>query len=437
MKNIVILILITIATAFQVNALQPETKIVSLKLLHSMTKKEMGEYWKSKKIPKFIMSARYDVDVYEIIYKAPWIDGTEINASGLYFVPKAHEGEELPVFVYHHGTQLEKKRKSLDESPEQSLALSMAGDGYYTLMPDYYGMGEGDGMHLYHHVWSQAMSTIHMLYAMDELNSRMGVSRLNDIYLGGYSQGGHATMSAHKYLQEMNDPRYRVVASAPLSGAFDLSGVQSEVLSRSYPSPFYLPYLLVGFQDVYQYHEGNVYEIFQAPYDSLIPQYLNGAHTANEFNSILPEVPMEVLKPEYISQLKNAESPISSMIADNDNYDWAPEAPTLFCYCTSDEQVSAMNSIKAYETMKENGAKRLYKKNISNELGHYSCATFAITEMKFFFSNIRDGRSKVTKGDSFKRRLIAIYKSKKEKEYVAKQKEKQRIQMDGMRAEVQ
>lgn len=436
MKNIFILFIILIC-AFQVDAAPAENKIVSLKLLHSMTKKEMGDYWKSKKIPKFIMSAKYDVDVYEIIYKAPWVDGSEINASGLYFVPKAKAGEELPVFVYHHGTELVKKRKSLEESPEQSFALSMAADGYHTLMPDYYGMGEGEGLHLYHHVWSQAMSTIHMLYAMDELNDSKGISRLNDIYLGGYSQGGHAAMSAHKYLQEMNDPRYHVIASAPLSGAFDLSGVQSEVLSKSYPSPFYLPYLLVGFQDAYQYHEGNVYEIFQAPYDSLIPLYMNGTYSANDFNKVLPEVPLDVLKPEYISQLKNSESVISNMIADNDNYDWTPEAPTLFCYCTSDEQVSAKNSIKAYETMKQNGAKRLYKKNISDELGHVSCATFAITEMKFFFNNIRDGRTKVTKGDSLKRRLIAIYKSKKEKEYVAKQKEKQRLQMDGLQAEVQ
>lgn len=436
MKKVLVILLCCLC-CLSASVAQEGSKIVSVKLLYSMSKKDISNIWKSKKIPKFIMPVKYDVDVYEVVYKAPWIDGTEINASGLYFMPKIVKGEELPVFVYHHGTQLEKARLSLEKSAEQGVALSMASDGYITLMPDYYGMGQGEGRHLYHHVWSQAMSTIHMLYAMDEMMDKKGLSRKNDIYLGGYSQGGHATMSAHKYLQEMNDPRYYVVAAAPLSGAFDMSGIQAEVLTKNYSNPFYLPYLLVGFQDVYQFHDGDVHEIFEAPYDSLIAVYNNGIYSANQFNKVLPKVPIDMLKPEYRVMIKDTTSKVYQMIAENNTYDWTPEAPILFCYCMGDEQVSPYNSIKAYETMKENGAPHLYKKNVSNDLGHYPCATFAITEMKFFFNNIRDGRSNLTKGDSLKRRLIAIYKSKKEKEYLAKQREKQRSEIEGLRAEAQ
>lgn len=154
-------------------------------------------------------------------------------------------------------------------------------------------------------------------------------------------------------------------------------------------------------------------------------------------NKVLPKVPIDMLKPEYRVMIKDTTSKVYQMIAENNTYDWTPEAPILFCYCMGDEQVSPYNSIKAYETMKENGAPHLYKKNVSNDLGHYPCATFAITEMKFFFNNIRDGRSNLTKGDSLKRRLIAIYKSKKEKEYLAKQREKQRSEIEGLRAEAQ
>jgi len=434
-----LLTVLLFSCAFNLFALQPkeeEGKIISYKLFRSYDKKAIGELWKEKKIPKFIAPVKYGVDIYEVVYMAPWVDGTMIKASGLYFVPKAKPGEKLPVAVYHHGTQLERQRESFDRSGQQGIAFGLAADGFITLMPDYYGIGEGEKMHLYQHAWSEAMSTIYMLFAVDQLNDELNISRTPDIYLTGYSQGGHATMAAHKYLQEMNDPDYQVVASAPMSGAYDMSGVQAKVMFEPYPQPFYLPYILVSYQEAYNMWDGDIYEVFREPYDTIIPAFMDGNAKAGAFNKVLPEVPAEVLKPEFLDAFKNdPDFVLAKKIENNNLYQWVPEAPTLLCYCEGDEQVTYKNSEVAYDWMKQNGAPDVRKKNISNYFGHTQCALFSVMEMKFFFNNIRTGRLHKTSGPLLKRKLVGIYKRKKEKEAIEKRREQ--LRQTELRAEAQ
>lgn len=404
-----------------------EGQLVSFELKQSMTRQDILDLWKSRKIPQFIMPVRYGVDIYEVIYMAPWVDGTMIRASGLYFVPKMNAEESLPVAVYHHGTQLERARKPLLETSEQGAVLGLAADGFITLMPDYYGIGSGDKRHLYQHAWSEAMSTVYMLYAIEQLNEELKIQHTSDVYLTGYSQGGHATMAAHKYLQELNDPRFQVVASAPMSGAYDMSGVQAEVMFGPYKNPFYLPYLLVSYQEAYNFWDGDVYELFRAPYDTIIPKYMTGEKSYSEFNKTLPKIPVDMLKPEYVKEFQeNPDFIVAQKIAKNDLYQWVPEAPTFLCYCSSDEQVVGENTVVAYNWMKKNGAGNIRKKDVSNHLGHFGCATFTVVEMRFFFDNVRKGKTDKRKGPPLKRWMVNIYKKKKEKQAIEKQKERLR-----------
>ena len=272
-------ILFSLVLVFSVFILKAESmsdapgQLVSATLLKSYDKKGVAQMWKEKGIPKFIAPVQNGVDIYEIVYMAPWVDGTMIKASGLYFVPTLSKEDKLPIAVYHHGTQLERRREDFDKSSQAGISFGLAADGYITLMPDYYGIGKGEKVHLYQHSWSEAMSTIYMLYAIDQLNDSLNIGRSSDIYLTGYSQGGHATMAAHKYLQELNDPRFQVKAASPMSGAYDMSGVQSEVMFKPYTQPFYLPYLLVSYQHAYNAWDGDIYDVFVPPYDTIIPGY--------------------------------------------------------------------------------------------------------------------------------------------------------------------
>lgn len=437
MRHLLLFLLLSLnISAFAFTPNDDEGCLVSYKLFRSYDLNGVKALWKEKGIPKFIAPANYGVDIYEVVYMAPWVDGTMIRASGLYFVPQAKKGEKLPVAVYHHGTQLERKRESFDRSSQQGISFGMAADGYITLMPDYYGIGDGERVHLYQHAWSEAMSTVYMLFAMDQLNRILGMERKNDIYLTGYSQGGHATMAAHQFLQNLNNPLYNVVASAPLSGAYDMSGVQAEVMFKEYSQPFYLPYLIVSYDHAYDVWEGDIYEVFRSPYDTIIPPFFKGERNLREFNKVLPAIPSDMLKQELVQQfLENPEFPVRKKIEKNNLYNWVPEAPMLLCYCEGDEQVYYKNSLVAHDWMTKNGARDVRLRKVSKVLDHNTCALFAVMDTKYFFENVRSGKVERKKyGPPLKRLFINIYKRKKERQFVRKQQEKLR-QAESLRAE--
>jgi len=65
-------------------------------------------------------------------------------------------------------------------------------------MPDYIGLGKGDKFHLYQNSESEATASIDMLLAIQELNIEFGIKTNKQLFLTGYSQGGHACMATHK-----------------------------------------------------------------------------------------------------------------------------------------------------------------------------------------------------------------------------------------------
>ena len=285
----------------KVNSTIPANYLVSYNLVKSHTKKSISALWKKHHIPKIILHVKNDVDIYEIIYKAKWIDSSWIQCSGIYFAPKNIK-KPAPIMMYGHGTQIHKHRDISDEDAQQGICLGFATDGYAACYPDYYGIGKGEKDHLYQHAWSEAMSFIYMLYAIDELNKKIDVKTNGQLFLTGYSQGGHSSFAAQKYLEELNDPRFKVTATSPMSGAYDMTGEQEKYMFQVYPRPFYLPYLLVSYQEAYRVIDiDNIYSIFKPPFDTLLPKYYsnNRDKTLDDLDKIMPKIPAEVVMDIY------------------------------------------------------------------------------------------------------------------------------------------
>ena len=130
----------------------PINYLVSYTLVKSHTKKEISALWKKNKIPKIMLPVHLGVDVYEIMYKAKWIDGTFRTESGIVYAPKIKIGKEVPTVMYGHGTEIHKGRKISDNDVQQGICMGFATDGYLALYPDYFGIGKGEGNHLYQHI---------------------------------------------------------------------------------------------------------------------------------------------------------------------------------------------------------------------------------------------------------------------------------------------
>lgn len=395
--------------------------LVSYTLVKSHTKKTINALWKKNKVPKIALPVKHEVDIYEIIYRVKWIDGTWRNASGIYYVPKTEK--PVPYFMFGHGTQIQKGRDISDGDSQQFICLAHATDGYAAMYPDYYGIGKGEGKHLYQHAWSEAHAFIYMLYAVDELNQKLNVKPSGQLFLTGYSQGGHASLAAHKYLQELNDPRFQVTASSPMSGAYDMTGEQEKYMFQEYPRPFYLPYLVLSYQEAYKIlPTDNIYTAFRAPFDSLFQPFFehNDNRTLDELNKLMPKIPKDVMSDSLINEyLNNPQFAFKKRLQENNLTDWVPAAPVQLCYCEGDKEVNYKNSLVAYEKMTALGAKNIKLNNLSNYLDHNTCAGFAVLASKYFFDRYKKkGKNpKMKEMPPFKKWIRRMITKKIEKDF--------------------
>lgn len=413
---------------FSFNIKAENVYLVSYTKVKSFTESDIKTLWKKHHIPKIVMPIHHSVDVYEIIYKAPWMDSSMINCSGLYYVPKGKGA--MPYMMYGHGTQIEKKRVVSEEDAQQSICLGFATDGYLSCYPDYYGIGKGEKRHLYQHAWSEAMSFIYMLYAIDELNKELHIKTNGQLFLTGYSQGGHASFAAQKYLEELNDPRFQVTASSPMSGAYDMTGEQEKYMFQPYPRQFYLPYLLISYQIAYHIMPtNNIYTIFKSPFDTILPKYfeVNENKTLYDLNKILPPIPKDVVLDSLVNAYQQDNNFLfKEKLRENNLTNWVPKAPVQLCYCKGDREVNFENSIAAYDSMTVLGAKNIKLNNLSDHLDHNTCAPFAVLATKYFFDRFKKkGENKAMKDvPKFKLKLVGIVKKKEEQKYMLDKKDR-------------
>lgn len=390
-----------------------QNKLISYEKVKTWPKEVLQQKWKEQGVPEIIAPVRFDIDVYEIIYQTSWHDGSPIKASGLYFVPVDKNVKEmgaLPMVCYHHGTQI-KVARQVKMGGEQAICIGFAADGYLVARPDYIGLGKGERQHLYHHVPTQAAASMDMLRAIKELNQKIAVKQNELLFSTGYSQGGHAAMGFHKTVQEQYADEFKITASAPMSGAYDLAGVQEKTMFEEYSHPGYLPYLFFSFHEVYNFYN-HVSEVFKHPYDSILPPLYKGQHSMNFINRQIPSVPKDVVRAEVVRQyLKNDDFPFKKALRENSVHDWKPESPMLICYCKADEQVNYENALVAEKAMKARGAKNIRLKHVNKDLGHNDCAMFAVMHAKMFFDSFRKGSKKGNLGPVGKRFLLGIGKS--------------------------
>jgi hypothetical protein len=405
-----ILFLFTLLTGLNGYALDNPSghKMISYKLWKSVTKEELTKKMKSNKVPTALINVRYDVDIYDVTYVSHWHDGTPVLASGLYYVPRGITAP-MPQVVYHHGTRTQKGREQ-HLGGESYLCLGFAVDGYTVLMPDYIGLGYGEKFHLYQQYKSLGQASVDFLFAARELNDSLGIKANGQLFLTGYSEGGYASIATNKVIQESYSHEFKVTAAAGNSGAYDMGGVQSEVMFKKYSNPHYLPYLLLGFNEVYKIVP-DINAIYNPPYDSIIPAMFNRGSHMGEIDRILPEVPKDMVKDTFVQlYVKDPGFPMHKALADNSLCYWKPENPIQLCYCNKDEQVSYKNAIVAHENMKKLGAKHVTLRNGGRKYGHYKCAIFSGMYTKLYFDSFRNGSKHGRKGNLNKRFLLALAK---------------------------
>ncbi len=295
------------------------------------------------------------------------------------------------MLLYLHGTLTrDLDAPSYLTGSETVIGWIMAMDGYISVLPDYLGMGDGPGIHPYLHAASEASASVDLLKAalfLCNFNPLIKAKPNGNLYLAGYSQGGHAALATQNELQNNPVPGLTLRKTVAGSGAYSLSYIQKKSLFSQtlYPSPYFLPYMLLGYQEVYGNLYGNLDQVFVPPYNNTIPGLFDGLHSSSEIDAQLPEAWKTMFVPKYLWNIQyNYFHPVNTALRKNDVINWKPQSDLHLYYCTCDEVVANENSLLAYLSFLLKGSSKVTCLPVG-PFQHSECAPYVLLLAKIQF----------------------------------------------------
>jgi hypothetical protein len=338
------------------------------------------------------LTAQYGVNCYKVVYETIDPLGGRTTASGGLFLPQ-QTGTNWPLCSFSHGTVTQ-----TNDVPSVSITLdafagvAFASAGYVSVVADLLGLGSSPGLHPYLHARSEATASVDMLRAARNYCASNGIGLNGQLFLAGYSEGGHTEMALHRELERYHTNEFTVTASAPMAGPYDMSGVElNDILSpRCPPNPYYAAYVLVAYQSVYSLAPSWA-ELLVPPYDTTIPPLFNGNTGGSILNSNMPACEVSsILVPVVLSSLTNDPgSPLYQALRDNDLYRWKPVAPVRLYHCSGDQDVLPANSQVAYSNFVAQGASQVQLIDPMPGADHSGCVIPALTAAKAWFDTLK------------------------------------------------
>ncbi|MBX9769223.1 MAG: lipase family protein, partial [Bdellovibrionales bacterium] len=296
--------------------------------------------------------------LYRVTYRTPGVLGDQRNASGLLVVPTGVT--TAPVASYQHGTTTSRKAVPSNlQSPEAMLLAMIYGNACYIVVAaDYLGLGADPGLHPYLHADTEASATADMLAAGLSYLPRTGITWNNQLFLVGYSQGGHVTMALHRSLQQQPISGVSVTASAPMAGPYDLSetSVRQGLRSGSDSIPMYASYIVLAMRLVYQIYP-NLEDAFLPSYTGKLASLFDGNQSNQQVVDALPKTAAELFQSRFFDDVNSTDlNPLRTALKKNDVYEWVPAAPMRLYHGSNDQDVPFENCNVASKYMKDRGA---------------------------------------------------------------------------------
>lgn len=298
---------------------------------------------------------RFDIKAYKIVYKTKNTDGTEIQASGTLIIPTTTDA--VPMISQQHGTIRTDAQAPSNYQPSSeaySIASIFASNGYIIACPDYIGYGVSKNIvHPYEHRESLAQASLDMIRASSEFVAKEKINWSKKLMITGYSQGGFATMSLQKKIEEQFPNEFNLVASSCGAGAYNKTQFMKDLINTTTHGIPEYNQLYIWVTQTYNRVYGlnrlmNTY--FKEPYATDIQANGNNATVKVSINEAFNDAIKRGVNDGTDVQFLNA-------VKDNDVFDWAPKTETQLYHGDADQQVFYNNSVTAEKAMKAKGGK--------------------------------------------------------------------------------
>lgn len=301
-------------------------------------------------------AARCDVKVIALNYNTAGVKGDDSNASGVMLVPTGSGtvcSAATPLLAYAKGTDVQKPRTLANPQDGETflLAAMYAAQGYTVVATDYLGFAKSEyGYHPYLHADSEASVVIDAIRAARNAAPAVGANLSGKVMLAGYSQGGHASMAAHRAAERDLSGEINVVAGAHLAGPYNLSGsLRAPGAIAGYQ--VFVPYLITSWQKIYGDVYTDVKNAFKAPYSDYIETLLPSPTlttttliTTGRLPGANGETPAQardlLLQSAFLSDIQsNNNNALYLNAKKNDLLGWNPKSRLLMCGGAGDPTV--------------------------------------------------------------------------------------------------
>ena len=338
------------------------------------------------------------IELYKITYTTLDVFGKPDTASGLIILPSNGKKSFFPV-VYQHGTVDDRNDVPSNVKGGWEAGAVFAGLGYFTMLPDYLGLGTSRGYHPYVHAASQSWAATDMLKAAVTFAANAGITLNEKLFITGYSQGGHASMALHRDLEKNPMPGFKVAGAAHLSGPYSISTSMLDILlsDKEYGTSGYVPHTLLAYNPIYKLYT-NLSQVIKPAYLDIVLRRQKEEIGLNQMNTLLTAalkkdygkaIPSYIFQDSVVNNIKNnSNHPVRLALKDNDTYDWVPKAPTRILYCKADEQVGYTNAIFADSVMRARGAQNVFIKDLNSAFSHGQCVEPALLNSVLFFKSL-------------------------------------------------
>lgn len=180
------------------------------------------------------VTPRYAVQTWRLNYLTVDSSGASVEASALVCVPVKPAGSRSPVLSYQHGTTTKDAQVPSNHATADEAAVVMASAGYVVLAADYVGYGSSKGHpHPYLLSTPTAAAVNDLLTASRYWRYTQGIKDNQQLFLGGYSEGGYASVAAFRALQSgASVHKAQLQMTVAGAGPYEVDRVLDELLAK-------------------------------------------------------------------------------------------------------------------------------------------------------------------------------------------------------------
>jgi hypothetical protein len=191
-----------------------------------------------------------------------------------------------------------------------------------------------------------------MVIASRQVADAIEIPSSPNLYLVGFSQGGHAVAVVQRELEAAPVPGVAVKAAAAISGAYDLARV-SVPYAFQHKHSLYLSYLAVSYAA--QYHQP-LGTLMTDHYSRILSGLFDGDHSVDAIAAALPADPRDLFRPEAFAEIRaNKPNWFTAGLAANEAVHWTPKAPLRLYYGDKDNDVSPQDSVQFHAWSAKHG----------------------------------------------------------------------------------